>query len=252
MIYTKLGGIMLIGITRIRNEEDILKDTLDHWSKLCDGGIFVYDDCSTDRTVEICKNHPAVKGIVQGKTWDNNRAKAEFQNRQSILVEALKIAKDSDWIVYFDADEFLYNFDKKILTDNIDGIRCRLFDVYITLEDSHEMYHKRNYVGPEYRDILFFFRVPCIDSYKFLDQRECSLKPNSRLIQAGFIKHFGKGFSVQQWEATCDYYSKYFPMYAEKWMKRKGKAIHKLSDFGAKLIKFSDILNGKESGFLLK
>jgi hypothetical protein len=196
--------------------------------------------------------HPAVKHIVQGCRWDSNRAKAEYENRQAVLVEALKIAKPDDWIVYFDADEFLFNFDKKVLTNEVDGIRCRLFDVYLTSEDVKSMYSKRDYVGPEYRDILFFFRVASIVGYQFLDQRECSLKPDSKLIQAGIIKHFGKGFSVQQWEDTCDYYSKYFPMYAEKWEKRKGKAVHTVSDFGAKLIKFSDVLKSKETGYLLK
>lgn len=243
---------MVYGITRIRNEKDIILTTLNHWSTICTGGIFIYDDKSTDNTVELCLKHPSVKKVIRGRFWDINRARAEFQNRQSILQEVLKIANPNDWIVYFDADEFLYNFDTRLLTNSIDGIICRLFDVYITNDNLNVIWTKRDTIGPEYREILFFFRVSSIIGYSFLDQRECTLKPGSNIISCGYIKHYGKGFSIKQWEDTCKYYSKYFPKYAKKWEARKGKAVHTVSDFGAELINFSDILSGKKQGFLLK
>ena len=42
----------LIGITRIRNEALILRDTLDYVGKQVDA-IVAYDDASTDQTLEI-------------------------------------------------------------------------------------------------------------------------------------------------------------------------------------------------------
>lgn len=51
----------IVGITRIRNEAGIIKATLDHVSKLVDE-IYVYDDCSEDNTVEICKSHEIIHG----------------------------------------------------------------------------------------------------------------------------------------------------------------------------------------------
>jgi len=42
----------LIGITRVRNEGLIVRDTLDYVGKHVDA-IVVYDDASTDRTLEI-------------------------------------------------------------------------------------------------------------------------------------------------------------------------------------------------------
>ena len=51
----------IIGLTKVRNEAHIMKDTLDKWAEFCTGGIYVYDDVSTDLTVDICKKHPAVK-----------------------------------------------------------------------------------------------------------------------------------------------------------------------------------------------
>lgn len=242
----------LFGITRIRNEKDIIWDTLNHWGALCTGGIFVYDDKSTDNTVKLCRSHPSVKEVVCGKIWDSDRARAEFQNRQTALLAALRYTSPDDWIVYFDADEFLYEFDINKLSDPISGVRCRLFDVYITENNKMLTWKTRDTIGPEYRDILFFFKVSSIIGYQFPDQRECSLKSGSTIVQHGYIKHYGKGFSVAQWESACEYYSKHFPMYSKKWEARKGKAIHTKSDFGADLISFSDVLKGSEKGFPLK
>ena len=118
-------------------------------------------------------------------------------------------------------------------------------DVYITEEDKNGHYLDRKFVGPEYRDILFFFRRRVALGYSHPDQRECSLVKSANTILSGFIKHFGKGISIQQWEDTCDYYANHFPMYAKKWSQRKGKAIHTESDFGRPLVKFEDVLEGK-------
>jgi len=46
----------LIGITRVRNEALILRDTLDYVGKHVDA-IVAYDDASTDRTLEILGGH---------------------------------------------------------------------------------------------------------------------------------------------------------------------------------------------------
>ncbi len=242
----------ILGICKVRNEEMIIADTLDHWGNICTGGIYVCDDSSIDITVKICVEHPAVRKI-KIVDWDSNREKAEWYNRQTALEMAMKDAKKNDWFVCFDADERLYNFDKKILNSDIGAIACRLYDVYITPEDVNLTYEKRNYVGPEFRTIPFFFRNSPYLSYDTPDQRVVNLEYGTPILLEGIVKHYGKGLSVKHWEETCDYYIDYWPKYAEKWKKRKGKAIHNgISDFGNKLIKFSDVLSGKDCGFSLE
>ena len=235
------------GLTKVRNESKIIKDTLDKWAPFCTGGIYVYDDCSTDDTVKICRAHSAVVQVLEGITWDPWREKAEYVNRQRVLEYAQKFSAPEDWFVYFDADEHLYNFTNYDLfhEPSIGAIACRLFDVYVTPSDIHAPYQERQLVGPEFRTIPFFFRNDPYLRYTELDQRIVTLDPKLQIPIHGEIKHYGKGFSVEHWEETCDYYIRYWPKYAEKWRKRKGKAVHDgVSDFGNKLIKWEDRMQG--------
>ena len=231
----------IIGLTRVRNESEIILDTLEHMGEFCDV-IYVYDDLSTDNTIELCESHPKVRKVIRGTNWDRDRARAEFQNRQTIFKYALEDYKpnNDDWFIYMDADERI-EFDFNMLKDpTIGGVKMKLFDFYITEEDKHLDYKNRKWMGPEYRIILFMFKVENSLGYFNLDQRECSLKPSTNVITSGYVRHYGKSISIKQWEDTCEYYSKFFPMYSEKWEKRKGKAIHTRSDFDRELIQWED------------
>lgn len=223
-------------IMKVRNEEDIIQETLDYYAPYVDS-IFVYDDCSTDRTVEILKAYP-VTGIIEGKTWNPNRYEAEWQCRQAVL----ELAKQSnpDWFLYVDADERVIFPD--IDLENFDGVRMKLFDFYITEEDKDKHYTERRFMGPEYREILMMFRnIPGL-KYEHADQREILLPKGARIANLGYVKHYGKAISIKQWEDTCNYYLTYWPdPYKSKWEARKGKAVHEKSDFGADLITWEDI-----------
>ncbi len=226
----------IIGLTRIRNEESIIKDTLDHMAEFCDE-VYVFDDASEDNTISICKNHPIVKGIIENKNWQQDREHEEFSNRQELLVLGQKNADFNDWFVYMDADERI-EFDWSLLaTTDKDAVVMKLFDFYITEEDKDLDYTHRKWIGPEYREILFSFRNNPNLIYHKRDQREVSLPKDAKILKAGFVKHYGKAISIQQWEETCDYYANYFnDNYKEKWLARKGKAIHTVSDFNKPLI----------------
>jgi len=227
----------LVGLTRVRNESEIIQETLDHMAEFC-SQVFIYDDCSEDNTVEICRAHPIVSSVIEGQSWDSFRAKAEFQNRHAVYLEAAKHLSENDWFVYLDADERI-EFDWTKLSNNLDAVRMRLFDFYITEADVHKKYTDRKWIGPEYRQILFAFRFGATTGYYGLDQRECSIK-SFRILDEGYVRHYGKSISVEQWEETCDYYINHFPMYAAKWLARKGNAIHSHSDFGRDLILWED------------
>ena len=227
----------IIGLTRIRNEAAIIRETLDHMASFC-REVYVYDDHSTDNTVAVCRAHPIVKGIIEGAAWDSDRARAEWQNRKAVLELGRKQAGPDDWFVYMDADERI-DFDFSLLAHldkSVVGIKMKLFDFYITAADVNDHYSRRKYCGPEYRSILMAFRnLPTLD-YSMPDQRQVFLNHPGTVLDMGYVKHYGKGISIQQWEDTCDYYANHFPQYAAKWRARKGKAVHDRSSFGYPLI----------------
>lgn len=224
----------IIGLTRIRNESEIILDTLNHMATFC-SEVIVYDDCSTDDTVEICKSHSIVSKVIEGKTWSLDRFKEEYANRQHLFLEAKKILDKDDWFVYMDADERI-EFDFSLLNNSYDAVYMKLFDFYITENDKDKKYFERKMMGPEYRNIGMIFRMGASTGWHYADQRICTTSTNN-FKYVGFVKHYGKAISIDEWEKTCDYYANHFPEpYKTKWKNRKGKAIHTISDFDRPLI----------------
>lgn len=230
-----------IGISRVRNESSIITKTLDHVSTLVDE-VIVYDDCSEDDTPSLCESHPLVSKVIRGTSWDptpRGRDKAEGTLRDIVYREA--IGKSPDWVYYFDADEYadfsLVDWDDV----SINHYALRLFDFYITAEDIDTPFYDRKWMGPEYRDIPMLFRT---DPKLVFKQRIPTGLVGPRKI-GGYVKHYGKAISVEEWEKTCKYYienrgSSFIPMFTNKWKSRVGKAVHTVSDFGSPLITWED------------
>ena len=53
----------IIALIRERDEELIIKDTLDELGAIADG-IIVFDDKSNDRSIEIARSHPSVIAVL--------------------------------------------------------------------------------------------------------------------------------------------------------------------------------------------
>lgn len=230
----------MIALTRIRNESLIIEDTLRHMLQYAPR-VLVYDDASTDNTVEICRSFDAVT-VLQGEEWRTNRQVEETRHR-AILLETAR-GMGAEWCLYMDADERLVG---DLPDMSADGYRFQLFDGYMTPEHQAE-YRSGSLAdlprawGTERRDILMLFRVAQA-RYRGLDQREPVVMGRISTTQV-FVKHFGKCLSVEQWEETCDYYATHFPEpYRSKWEARRGGAIHTQSDFGRKLYEWEEIIS---------
>lgn len=250
--------VQIVGMIRMRNEELILKDTLDSFGKIVDK-IIIYDDASTDGSVEIARSHPQVLEVIENKTWKKNRQEEETIHRQLLLEHAQKY--QPSWCFYSDCDErFDGNIREFLLSkeaEGMDGIRISLFDAYITKEDFEpykqgELVNFRKYFGPEMRPILMIWKNTPHVSFEGLDQREPKVTGN--IVNRFYCQHYGKAMSVEQWEETCDYYAENFPEpYHSKWLNRKGKAIHEISDFGNKLYPWgNELFNNKTNLYELE
>ncbi len=233
----------IIGISRIRNVDFIIGDLLDYLSNYL-SGVILYDDDSSDNTLNIIENHSLVLHVIKNSKWESNKQvrKIEEGRQRQLLFDKAK-EFNPDWIYVFDADEFIL-FDSKIdLQDKfIDSYFFRLYDYYITNEDKNLIYSQREYIGPEYREIPMLFRSSL--DLVFKTRVPTGYK---NLAYGGDVKHYGKAISVEEWDKKCNYYINHlFELQpgnidiSEKWQKRKGKAIHEKSDFQNKLIKWED------------
>lgn len=239
----------IIGITRIRNEELIINDTLDHVGEFVDS-IVILDDNSVDSTIKIAKLHPKVCLILKNSSWRENRIAEETRHRWILnFVSKIFFPK---WIFYFDADERFEGINYEVLSSpplsTVDAIRVRLYDAYLTPDDhdnivkGQALWNRRKFFGPERRDIIMLWQNKKYITFKGLDRREPIGYKDE--LTAFYCQHYGKALSIDQWEQTCDYYTIYFPEgYKKKWSDRKGKSIHTESDFGRPLYTWDEVKN---------
>lgn len=251
----------LIVLMRIRNEELVLKDTLDHISEFADY-ICVYDDCSDDKTREILKSHPKVFLIVENNFWRqgvDNRLLSETRHRGLLLALANRYL-NFKWCMCCDADERyigeIRHYVEQETYDKPEGVRIQLFDAYMTegndepFKPDTKMMNFRKYFGPECRNILMLWQNKPHIVYQGLDAREPSYVATETI--RFYCQHYGKSLSYEHWEDTCTYYVNNFPWdpYGKKWSARKGKALHFESDFGRPLFSWGqDLFNNATTEF---
>jgi len=244
----------IAGLMRVRNESLLIKETLDHLSRVVDS-IYVLDDHSTDNTVEICKNHPKVRNTIEENKYSGPHMPTnEGIHRQRLVDCARKDAK-YDWFIYIDADE---RFDDEFIRDihqlteqtDYDAICLMLYDFYITDTDKNLVYNGnlselRPYCGTEYRNTLILYRNISSFHYPYgMTTREPVGFKENRVFYSNYkIKHYGKAISIEEWERKVDWYIQHYPRYRDKWKNRKGKAIHTVSDFDTPLVTWDEIKN---------
>ena len=231
--------VNIIGVSRVRNVDFIIKDVLDHLMTFVDF-VIIYDDASTDKTLDILKAHPIVKEVIENEKWVSNRdvrAKAEGGDREMLYNKAKMY--NPDWIYVFDADEFIEpSVDFSLLDKEVDAYYFRLFDYYITPDDLNLSYKERKFIGPEYRDIPMLFNASF--DLKFKARVPDGLK---FLKKGGYVKHYGKAISLKAWNDKCLYYINNLKEnqpggidISDKWRARLDKAVHTKSDFNRELI----------------
>lgn len=125
---------MIHGMMLVRNEASrklgIFNRVLRRMNSLCDR-LVICDDNSDDNTFDVCSNFTYNTFKMSERIWDKNEVEARKKLWDKTIVEC----KHGDWIVCFDADELLddvqgLRYMLNNLTDNIDGLGFRLFDMW--------------------------------------------------------------------------------------------------------------------------
>jgi len=168
-----------------------------------------------------------------------------------LLLDMARAQLPHDWMFCFDPDERVSGDVRAYLGGlgaDVDALRVRLFDAYMTPEDNdpytpdRTLLDFRRFYGPEQRDILMFWRNR--ETIGFAEGDGRTPRGMTSVETDLYCQHYGKSLSVDHWEETCDYYIQHFPYetYGAKWEARKGKAIHTESDFGNPLHEWGNAL----------
>jgi glycosyltransferase involved in cell wall biosynthesis len=132
-VYQAVCRMKLYATCVVKNEDDIIAQSLTHATRYCDK-IFVLDNCSTDRTWQIVQalaatNQRIVPFGQTSETYsDILRAKAYNAVRGEL--------NERDWWLILDADEFLAEDPKPLLTQatkaGADAINAWQIQFYFT------------------------------------------------------------------------------------------------------------------------
>lgn len=119
------------------NEEKMIRFTLDYYSKYCDE-IFVLDNGSTDKSVEIANTYEKVTVVP----WDSN---GEYNEHYQVRVktEARKVmGQDCDWAIMVDMDEIVYGLENLEQLKNV-NVKLPGIQGYHMVADSFPEYDGR-------------------------------------------------------------------------------------------------------------
>lgn len=247
---------MITILSRLRNEELVLLDFLNHIDKIGDEFMF-FDDCSTDNSVEILRSHPKTKIVLRNYFHNTDQSFVQTAQR-NLLLNYAKIESNNDWILWIEPDERIENIEKikDIIKEceerNVSGVYFKLLDGYIAEDkqipyENGELENIDRKWGIERRDIVFLFNKKFAHYNLAVPGCRQPIIKGETIISDTWVKHFGKCLSIEQWEETCEYYSKSMPSLAKKWNDRRGKAIHEKSDFDTPLYSWEEAkLNSKK------
>jgi glycosyltransferase involved in cell wall biosynthesis len=192
---SKYNRPKLFGVCFVKNEEDIISDSVEHAAQFCDK-VFVVDNASTDRTWEI------VKGLKLANLVPV--CSKDFVFRDYLRLRFMDTKKEdlglNNWWYVFDADEFLLDDPfaaiAKAEEEGADCIAVNVINFRLTKEEirdaeengRHETWRDRkHYVLYESGPVKFFKNT------QYADYIICDFRPlgiTKECSQRLFMKHY--------------------------------------------------------------
>lgn len=97
----------IAGVTLCFNESKMVKYVMPYWERIGIDKLIVYDNMSTDNTVELLQQYP----FVEVRTFDTGGKFDDFRHVKIKVETCLELkAAGYDWIYAGDFDEVLYSF----------------------------------------------------------------------------------------------------------------------------------------------
>jgi hypothetical protein len=245
---TRHDGIALA--VRVRDEWSLVRGLLESVRGICDEA-WVMDDASEVQPPASLRGVVERTTIVRSTHWSGRGGALGEGLQRDHLLQLIKRRSRCPWVLQLDADERLSDpaaLVDLIRTPEVDAWALPLVDYYITPKDAErsddvQPGRVREWFGIETRWTLALFRaIPTVFVSRG-DVREPQGFHPSRVQEAPspLIEHYGKSVSVSEWERKVDFYVQHYPQYREKWLARRGAAVHDgLSDFATQLVRRGD------------
>jgi hypothetical protein len=162
---------ILFGVCFVKNEDDIIGDSVTHAAQFCDK-VFVIDNASSDRTWDI----------VKGLDLDNlvPVCSKDFIFRDYLRLRFMETRKEElgidNWWYIFDADEFLLEEPAAAIAqaeaEGADCIGIGMVNFYITIDEFRQM--KESGREETWRDRKYYIpyesgKIEFIKNTKYLD-----------------------------------------------------------------------------------
>lgn len=235
---------------RVRNEWSLVRGLLDHVGDLCDEAWILDDASEVSPPSDLGRSVKRVV-LIRARNWSGAAGRLGEGLQRDHLLQRIKRASTCGWILQLDADERLANpaaLRQLTAESEVDGWVMPLVDFYITPDDAEHIDEAapdrvRRWFGIETRWTLTLFRTLRRIYVSRGDVREPQGLAGNRVRETavGRIDHYGKAMSIAEWERKVDFYAAHYPEYREKWLSRRGAAVHHgVSDFGTALVRRDD------------
>ena len=218
----------IIAIYRIRNEERWIKKSLESISEICQE-IIILDDCSTDKTVEICKKFPSVVEIYERK---DELPLNEVRDKKIIWEMAMK--RNPDFILKLDGDEVFAPNSKDIIFNEIMNLYPN--DLNFSLQLMY-IYDKPNQWRTDaWFDNIYHIRLIRINEYtKDLKFEESGYPGNAHSLHLPPTKYV---------PVRSDVKILHYSLYDKKIRTRKFDYFHEVDPGGSDFNGYKDLISG--------
>ncbi len=237
----------VIGLLRVRNEKMLVNEQINHLADLCNA-VYVYDDGSTDGTLEIIQKHPRVTGYIANQKWKPSiwpvKDKLMLSEKNMELINFARRKENltaQDWFIYTDVDEkfeagFKQKLSKIIQQKKYDLIIFELYDFFITDKDAKIPYNgdiqsMRKYCGTEYRLLPFVFRnIPNLFLINGAVRDPLGYDEKRIWYSPYKIKHYGKAKTIDDYYAKREFYLRFRRQNRKAGFKFTKPPIHKVDE----------------------
>lgn len=208
----------IIGMMRIKNEEDWIIQTLDKASPIVSGFV-ILDDGSTDKTPELCKSNSKVIDYV----YQDEKITDEVRDKNKLLKMTLE--HEPEWILALDGDEVFEDIAPEVIFHEMSKCSYKITKIgfkFIYMWDSHDKFRCDNIYKKLGHYRLFKVVNPSELTFTpsgYGSNFHCgSIPPNlqgKNLSIDVYIKHYGY-FYAKQREKKFNFYTAKDPENAKK------------------------------------